>query len=191
MALSTIDPQAALVVIDLQNAIVERLRAAGEAALADELIARSAELASAFRERGLPVVLVNVAGAPAGRTDAGRRMPADVPADFFALAEGLNTDPTDILVTKHSVGAFATTDLDAILRERGVTQIVLTGVATSVGVESTARNAHDLGYHVVLAADAMADLTPSAHEYAVASVFPRLGEVSSTEEILGKLAERA
>ncbi|MFJ3957045.1 isochorismatase family protein [Arthrobacter sp. NPDC090010] len=189
MPLSVIDPQSALVVIDLQNGIVGRLRAAGAAALADQLVGRSKDLATAFRTHGLPVVLVNVAGAPAGRTDAERRMPAEVPEDFFALAEGLHEDPTDILVTKKSVGAFATTDLDAILRERGVTQIVLTGVATSVGVESTARHAHDLGYNVVFAADAMADLTPNAHEYAVTSVFPRLGEVSSTGEILAKLAE--
>ncbi|MDP5228449.1 MULTISPECIES: isochorismatase family protein [Arthrobacter] len=190
MTLSAIDTHSALVVIDLQNGIVGRLRAGEDTTVVDAVVGNSRKLADAFRTRGLPVVLVNVAGAPVGRTDAARRMPAEVPADYFALVDGLNTSDDDVLLTKHSVGAFATTELDAVLRERGVTQIVLTGIATSVGVESTARNAHDLGYNVVLTVDAMTDLTPSAHDYAVANVFPRLGESTTTQDVLAALAAR-
>ncbi|WP_415855809.1 isochorismatase family protein [Sinomonas sp. G460-2] len=191
MPISAIDPQAALVVIDLQNGIVNRPQEESEAPRIADVVARSKALAEAFRAKGLPVVLVNVAGAPAGRTETPRRLPADVPAEYFAIVDGLNTSADDLLVTKRSVGAFATTDLDAILRERGVTQIVLTGIATSIGVESTARNAHDLGYNVALAVDAMTDLTPAGHEHAVTAVFPRLGEIGTTEDVLALLSERA
>jgi nicotinamidase-related amidase len=65
--------------------------------------------------------------------------------------------------------------------------VVLSGVATSVGVESTARAAHELGYNVVLATDAMTDLTPEAHRNSVQHIFPRLGETATTAEILDKL----
>jgi nicotinamidase-related amidase len=73
------------------------------------------------------------------------------------------------------------------LRRRGITQIVLTGVATSIGVESTARAAYEHGYHVTLATDAMTDLSASAHENSLNWIFPRLGEIGSTAEILALL----
>lgn len=190
MALTALDPRTALVVIDLQKGIVNRPQEPSSDPRIADVVAGSIRLAEAFRAAGLPVVLVNVAGAPAGRTDLGRRLPADLPADFAELAEGLHTADDDVLLTKRSVGAFATTDLDTVLRGRGVTQIVLTGIATSVGVESTARNAHDLGYTVALAIDAMTDLNPGAHEYAVSAVFPRLGETGTTQDVLDLLAAR-
>lgn len=190
MALTALDPRTALVVIDLQKGIVNRTQEPSSDPRIADVVAGSIRLAEAFRAAGLPVVLVNVAGAPAGRTDLGRRLPADLPADFAELAEGLHTADDDVLLTKRSVGAFATTDLDTVLRDRGVTQIVLTGIATSVGVESTARNAHDLGYTVALAIDAMTDLNPGAHEYAVSAVFPRLGETGTTQDVLDLLAAR-
>jgi nicotinamidase-related amidase len=190
MALTALDPRTALVVIDLQKGIVNRPQEPSSDPRIADVVAGSIRLAEAFRAAGLPVVLVNVAGAPAGRTDLGRRLPADLPADFAELAEGLHAADDDVLLTKRSVGAFATTDLDTVLRDRGVTQIVLTGIATSVGVESTARNAHDLGYTVALAIDAMTDLNPGAHEYAVSAVFPRLGETGTTQDVLDLLAAR-
>lgn len=192
MAVSSLDPQAALVVIDLQNGIVNRPLGSrtDDAPLIADVVSRSKALADGFRARRLPVVLVNVAGAPAGRNETPRRLPADVPAEYFALVDGLNTSEEDILVTKKSIGAFATTDLDAILRDRGVTQLVMTGIATSIGVESTARNAYDLGYNIAFAVDAMTDLNDGAHAHAVSAVFPRIGESGTTEEILGLLAGR-
>ena len=191
MPISAIDPQTALVVIDLQNGIVNRPQEEPDAPRIADVVERSKALADAFREHGLPVVLVNVAGAPAGRTDAPRRLPADAPAELFALVQGLNSSSDDVLLTKHSVGAFATTDLDAALRGRGVTQLVLAGISTSAGVESTARNAHDLGYSVAFAVDAMTDLLPGAHAHSVAAVFPRFGETGTAQDVLALLSERA
>ena len=194
MTISALDPKTALVVIDLQNGIVNRPQPPADGASAPsiaEVVSNSKALADAFRREGLPVVLVNVAGAPAGRNETPRRMPAEVPADYFNLIDGLNTSEDDILVTKRSIGAFATSDLDDRLRESGVTQLVFTGIATSIGVESTARYAYDLGYNVAFALDAMTDLTAAAHENSVSTVFPRIGESGTTEEILGLLADRA
>lgn len=187
MPLTTLDSTPALVVIDLQKGIVGRSTAPYPA---QEVVARSAQLARAFRERGLPVVLVNVAGRAPGRTDA-RPPQMALPPDWAELVPELEPQPGDHLVTKHRVGAFIGTSLDGILRERGVTQIVLTGVATSIGVESTARSAHDHGYNVVLVADAMTDVSAETHRHATEIIFPRLGEVTTTAEVLQHLQQRS
>jgi nicotinamidase-related amidase len=99
--------------------------------------------------------------------------------------------PSDIVVTKRSWGAFATTDLEGQLKARGVTQVVITGVATSGGVEATARQAYEQGLHVTLALDAMTDVREQAHEYSIRNVFARLGETGSTEEIISLLERRS
>lgn len=109
-----------------------------------EVIARAAQLARAFRERKLPVVLVNVTGMAPGRTEAGRPKFA-FPEGWTALVPELEKHPDDYLVSKQRVGAFIGTSLDGYLRQRGVTQVVLRGVSTSSGVEATARSAYDLG----------------------------------------------
>jgi nicotinamidase-related amidase len=148
-----------------------------------EIVGRTAELARAFRSRGLPVVLVNVAGGAPGRTDTPR--PAmSLPDGWMELLPELESQAGDYLVTKQRWGAFLGTALDEHLRGRGVTQIVLTGVATSIGVESTARSGYDLGYNVVLVTDAMTDRDADAHRYSVEKIFPRLGELDTTENVL-------
>lgn len=86
--------------------------------------------------------------------------------------------------TRQGWDAFHGTGLDALLRERGVTQVVLAGLATGFGVESTARSAHDLGYHVVLVTDAMTDPGAERHEAAVRGLFPALGETTTTAQLL-------
>jgi nicotinamidase-related amidase len=184
MPLTKFDTTAALVVIDLQKGIV------GFPTVhpVNEIIERSAQLARAFRERGLPVVLVNVSGMAPGRTDAG--MPKfSFPTDWTDLVPELEQQTGDILVTKQRWGAFLGTALDDILHQRGVTQIVLTGVATSAGVESTARSAHDLGYNVTLVVDAMTDRDAASHTHCVEKIFPRLGETAKTEDVLKLLRE--
>jgi nicotinamidase-related amidase len=93
-------------------------------------------------------------------------------------------------VTKRTWGAFASTDLEARLKQKGVTQVVVTGVATGTGVESTARQAYEQGFNVALAIDAMTDARPEAHAYSLAHVFPRLGETGTTQQILDLLAAR-
>ena len=184
MPLTQLDPTAALVVIDLQKGIVGFPTVHPAA----DIIARAARLAGAFRERGLPVVLVNVtAGAP-GRTDAGWPK-FERPADWAELVSELAQDSRDHLVTKQRWGAFLGTTLDEYLRQRGVTQIVLTGIATSIGVESTARSAYDLGYNVALVVDAMTDRDVDAHRNSVDKVFPRLGETTTTDDLLKLLRQ--
>jgi nicotinamidase-related amidase len=182
MPLTTLDTTAALIVIDLQKGIVglPTVHPAGE------IVSRSAQLAKAFRKRGLPVVLVNVTAPAPGRTDAGPRK-YSFPPDWAELVPELEQQPEDHLVSKRCVGAFIGTSLNELLRERGVTQIFLTGVATSVGVEATARSAHDYGYNVVLVVDAMTDLDAEAHRFCVEKIFPRIGETDTTENVLKML----
>ena len=92
-------------------------------------------------------------------------------------------------MTKQRWGAFHGTSLDALLRGQDVTQIVLAGIATTAGVESTARAAHEHGYHVVLATDAMTDVDAAAHANSVERIFPRLGETATTAEIIEMLGK--
>ena len=184
MSLTQIDKVAALVVIDLQKGIVGLpLAHPGK-----EIVERAARLARVFREKGLPVILVNVAGRAPGRTEA--QFNVSPPPDWADLIPQLGQQPQDRLVTKRSWGAFLHTDLDAQLKNLGVTQIVLCGIATSIGVESTARQAYELGYNVTLAVDAMTDLHADAHQNSLARIFPRLGETGSTRDVLD-LLERA
>ena len=179
MPLTQLDPAAALILIDLQKGIVSLPTVHP----ATEIVARSAQLARAFREQTLPVVLVNVtAGAP-GRTDIIR--PKTVfAADWADLVPELDQHPEDHLVSKQRVGAFIGTSLDETLRSQGVTQVFLAGIATSAGVEATARSAYDHGYHVVLVVDAMTDRDAEAHRHSVGKIFPKIGETETTENVL-------
>ncbi|MGW6752775.1 hydrolase [Streptomyces sp. NPDC055006] len=191
MALTTLDARTALVVIDLQKGIVGAPTTPYTGA---EVVARSVELADAFRSHGLPVVLVRVsaaadgADAVRGRNETQGRTGAR-PEGWDVIVDELSGHPEDITVTKRNWGAFYGTDLDLQLRRRGITQVVMTGVATSIGVESSARAAHEHGYHVTLATDAMTDLDVEAHRNSVERIFPRLGETGTTEEITELLAK--
>ncbi len=183
MPVTTLDPNTALILIDLQQGIVSLPLAHPSA----PVVANAALLARHFRAAGKPVVLVNVtAGAP-GRTEAPRRLPSQLPANWADLVPELAPEPTDIRVTKRSWGAFATTDLGARLDALGITQLVIGGISTSIGVESTARQAYEHGFNVTLALDAMTDTDATAHSHSQTYVFPRLGETGSTREILALL----
>ncbi len=185
MPATTLDPKTALIVIDLQKGIVSLPTAHP----VGPVVAQAARLADAFRRRGLPVVLVNVAGVAPGRTEQARPAFA-FPDDWTELAPELNPQPTDHLVTKRTWGAFTETGLLDILKRQGVTQVVMAGVATSAGVESTARQAHEHGFHVTLAIDAMTDMRLEAHENSIGRIFPRLGETATTDAILALLDAR-
>ena len=182
MPLTKLDDVCALIVIDLQKGI------AGMPTVhpTSEIIERSAQLARAFRERSLPVVLVNVSGLPPGRTDVGSPN-YSFPADWTELVPELEQHPSDRLITKQRWGAFLGTNLDDYLRQRGVTQVVLTGISTSAGVESTARSAYDLGYNVALVTGAMTDRDADAHRHCIEKIFPRLGETDTTENVLKQI----
>ncbi|WP_034161038.1 isochorismatase family protein [Sphingomonas sp. ERG5] len=187
MALTALDPITALVIIDLQKGIV----AYPTAHPIDGVIERSGALADAFRARNLPVVLVNVTGGAPGRTERPRLDMSALPADFAELVPQLDRQPDDIVVTKRTWGAFAGTDLEARLKALGVTQVVVTGVATGTGVEATARQAYEQGFNVTLATDAMTDMRPEAHDYSIRNVFPRLGETGLAADIIALLERRA
>lgn len=179
MALTTMDEICALVVIDLQKGIL----AVPVVHPMEGVVANAARLAATFRRHGMPVVLVNVAGRAPGRTDAGAPAFTFSP-EWTELIDDLDVHSDDVRVTKTRWGAFYETSLDQDLTDRGVTQVVLAGVATSAGVESTARAASEHGYNVVLATDAMSDRDAAVHANSVEKVFPRLGETATTEEII-------
>jgi nicotinamidase-related amidase len=179
MPLTQLDTNAALIVIDLQKGIVG-LPTVHPAA---EIVGRAAQLARAFREHGLPVVLVNVTGRAPGRTDAGPPK-FSLPHDWSELVPELEQRPSDHLVSKQRIGAFIGTSLDDYLRQRGVTQVFMTGVSTSAGVESTARSAYDFGYNVVFVTDAMTDRDADSHRHSTEKVFPRFGETTTTDAVL-------
>jgi nicotinamidase-related amidase len=185
MAVTMLDQKTALIVIDLQKGIV----ALPTAHLIAEVIKHARTLADAFRNHELPVVLVNVAGGAPGRAEQ-TRSTQGFPAGWTDLVPELNQHPRDLTVTKQTWGAFTNTGLNEQLKKLGVTQVVIAGVATSIGVDSTARQAHELGYHVTLAIDAMTDMHPDAHLHSTTRIFPRLGETGTTHEIVALLDTR-
>jgi nicotinamidase-related amidase len=186
MPLSTLDAKTALVIIDLQKGIV----AIPAAPPGDDVVKQASSMANAFRKHRLPVVLVNVDGGAPGRTEQPRNL-RDLPAGWFDLVPELNQQPADHVVTKRTWGAFTNTDLEQHLKQQGVTQVVIAGVATSAGVESTARQAHELGFNVTLAIDAMTDRSLDAHINSITRIFPKLGETGTTQEIVDLLDTRS
>ena len=186
MPLTTLDSNTALIVIDLQKGIVSGNFIHPIADIVD----RTRALIDVFRAKDLPVVLVNVAGRAPGRTEQGPRASQTFAEGWADLLPQLDRQPSDIAVTKRSWGAFATTDLEIRLKMRRITQIVVAGVATSVGVEATARQAYEQGFSVTLALDAMTDIREEAHEYSIGNVFPRIGETGSTQEIISLIEKR-
>jgi nicotinamidase-related amidase len=189
MPLTKLDSTAALIVIDLQKGIVNLPTAHP----VGEVTKNASALADEFRRHGLPVVLVTVTGTPPGRTDQAQstgQLHQQFPAGWADLVPELNYQPADHAVTKQTWGAFTNTDLAEHLKTSSVTQVVIAGVATSVGVESTARQAHELGFNVALAVDAMTDRNADAHTNSVTRIFPRLGETATTREILDLLKDK-
>jgi nicotinamidase-related amidase len=182
MSLTTFDNDTALIVIDLQKVIVglPTVHPIGE------VVKHATVLAGVFRRRGLPVVLVNADGRAPGRTEQAFSI-RDLPAGWADLVPELNRQPGDHSVTKRTWGAFTNTGLEDHLKKLGITQVVIAGVATSAGVESTARHAHELGFNVTLAVDAMTDMSADAHVNSVTRIFPRIGETGTTREIIDLL----
>ncbi|WP_031521205.1 hydrolase [Siccibacter colletis] len=179
----------ALVVIDLQEGI---LPFAGGPHSADDVVSRTAQLADKFRAHAAPVVLVRV-GWSADFGDA-LRQPVDAPMGGHALPDNWWTYPpalgkrdSDIEVTKRQWGAFYGTDLELQLRRRGIDTIVLCGISTNIGVESTARNAWELGFNLIVVEDACSAADAEQHQGSMTHIFPRIGKVCSTAELLAAL----
>ncbi|MFI9245957.1 isochorismatase family protein [Streptomyces sp. NPDC053086] len=168
-AAPVLDPQrTALVLVDLMDRVVALPL---EPRKGSEVLACAEELATAFRRAGALVVLVRVE----------RPAVAEQPPGS-GLVAGLLRDG-DLEVVKRTLGAFQGTGLDGRLRDRGITTLVFGGIATNLGVESTARAAADLGYDLVFAEDAMAALTAAEHEASVRLDFPRLGTVVTASQV--------
>lgn len=179
----------ALVVIDLQEGI---LPFAGGPHTAQDVVSRSARLAEKCRARGAPVVMVRV-GWSADFAEA-LKQPVDAQAPAHALPENwwhyplsLGKRDSDIEVTKRQWGAFYGTDLELQLRRRGIDTIILCGISTNIGVESTARNAWELGFNLVIAEDACSAASADQHLGSMTNIFPRIGRVRSTDEIISAL----
>jgi len=182
MTVTTLDSKTALIAIDLQKGIVSL----PSVHPLDGVTRHVTMLAAAFRQRGLPVVLVNVAGGAPGRTEHPRNH-REFPPGWIQFIPELNQQPQDHVVTKHTPGAFTNTDLEAHLRSLEISQFVIVGVATSNGVEATARQAYELGFNITFATDAMTDRDAEAHHNSVTRIFPRIGETGTTQEIIDLL----
>lgn len=186
-----IDPQkTALVVIDLQKGIVGRDTAPYAAG---EVVRNAVLLAKEFRKKAAPVFLVRV-NFGADHKDA-LHPPADTsypaqtpPPNWAEIVPELGPESTDIIITKHQWGAFYGTELELQLRRRGITTIVLCGISTDIGVESTARFAYEYGYNQIFAEDAMAAMTAEEHHFSTTKIFPRMGLVRKTSEIVESLS---
>jgi nicotinamidase-related amidase len=179
----------ALVVIDLQKGITGRptLPYAPEV-----VISNAAALAAAFRKKAMPVFLIRVTPSADGKdalhpiADAPGWPPARQP-DWAEIVPEMGPAPTDFVITKHQWGAFYGTELDLEFRRRGITTMVLGGISTNIGVESTARFAFEYGYNQIFAEDAMAAMSAEEHIFTVTKIFPLLGFVRNTKDILAAL----
>ncbi|GLY29615.1 isochorismatase family cysteine hydrolase [Kineosporia sp. NBRC 101731] len=180
MTVTAIREHAALIVVDLQQGTL----AQNLTTPAEQILTHAATLVDAFRAGGRPVVLVTAHSMPAGLNEYGGG-PRQMPEGWDTPAPQIAQQPGDIVISKSAWSAFTGTDLHRRLTDLGVTQTVIIGLATSFGVESTARTAYDLGYDVVIASDAVADLSQEAHHSSLTRVFPVLAQIGTTREITG------
>jgi nicotinamidase-related amidase len=185
-----LDPKTtALVVIDLQNAIVAAPTAPHAAA---DVVTRSRRLAEAMRAKGAIIVYVrvdvnNVLRLPVDQPFRSPDAPPP-PATASELTPDAGFQAGDLLITKRHWGAFAGTELERELKQRGVDTLVLTGISTNAGVESTARQGTGLGFAFVVVEDACTARDADAHRYVFEKIFPRLARVRTTEEVIAALA---
>ncbi len=187
----TIDPaKTALVVIDLQNRV---LKMDTEPHSSTEVIANASKLVEAFRKKQMLIFLVRVT--PSADAKDALKPVSDAQGPAFPKFTGwadlvpeMEPGPNDFVITKRQWSAFYGTELDLQLRRRGIETIVLCGINTNVGVESTARVAYEYGYQQIFVEDASAALSRNEHDHTMKTTFPRIGRVRKTEEVLAALA---
>lgn len=172
----------ALVVVDIQAGTLPNARSVG----ADDLLDRSGRIADAFRARSRPIWFVLSTGTAAGTTEYG---PGGRvwPDGFAAFDPRLESTSDEVVLTRAGWSAFAGTDLSTSLSDAGIREVVIIGLATTFGVESTARAASDLGFDVIVVADAVSDPDPVGHERSLTRVIPALGRVMSTQQVVEAL----
>ena len=176
----------ALVLIDLQEGILAMPTAPRASS---EVLASAKALAQRFRAAQAPVILVrvafasNFADAPSMRVDQPPAWPeGGLPLQWSELAGGLH-EPGDIVITKRQWGAFTGTELDLQLRRRGIRSIVIGGIATNFGVESTVRHAWELGYDSLVVEDICTSLSAELHATAIRHILPRIARIVSSDQI--------
>ncbi len=179
----------ALVIIDLQKGITA---IPTEPHAAGIVIANAARLAQSFREHRMPVFLVRVTPSPDGRDALKPIIDGPPPSfqrgpDWAEIVPELGPEPGDFVITKRHWGAFHGTELDLQLRRRNVSTVVLCGISTNVGVESTARFAYEYGYQQIFVEDATAARSRAEHEHTMKTIFSRIGRIRKTEDILAAL----
>jgi nicotinamidase-related amidase len=178
----------ALVVIDLQKGVTAQ---PSRPYPAQDVINNAQKLVSAFRRNKMPVFLVHVEVTEEIRlrvlSDESFPRSGPMPPDWSEFVPEIAPVPSDVVITKRQWGAFYGTDLELQLRRRGVDTIVLCGISTDFGVESTARFAYEYGFHQVFAEDAMTSRSDEQHHTAVTFIFKRLGRVRKTDEIVAAL----
>lgn len=177
----------ALVVIDLQNGIANRERKLSPYP-ADQVIENASRLVQAFTAKGAFAVLVRVSsidGKDMPRPETDLNMPSP------SFQEGWDDFVPQLAcfqnvhrVTKRQWGAFYGTDLDLQLRRRGIDTVVLCGISTGIGVDTTAREAYQHGYHQIFVEDAMAARTREEHDYVCQCIFPRIGRIRTTSQVV-------
>lgn len=182
-------PRTALVIIDLQRGVVGRTTSPHSA---DSVVEQSRRLLEAARRHGVLPVLVHVGGAHDWsdrlRVSADQAMPQrQLPPDWTEFVPQVAPREGEVTILKRQWGAFYGTDLDLQLRRRGIDTIVLCGIATEVGVESTARDAYERNYRQFFAEDAMSGLNEAGHRNSVDRIFPRIGHVRSTDWVVQAL----
>jgi nicotinamidase-related amidase len=189
MAELQLDPRrTAIVVIDLQKGIVQM-----RGSQAAEVVKICVTLLKGARAAGALPVLVHVGGDPTGadrlrpNADQPMRSIGELPPDWSELIPELDQQAGDVVILKRQWGAFYGTDLDLQLRRRGLSTIVMCGISTEIGVESTARDAFERGYELIFASDAMTGSTAEGHANSIERIFPRMGRVRTTAEILAAL----
>jgi len=192
-SLSYLDPKTtALILIDLQQGIVAMPT---EPLMPEQVIKNAQKLIEAFHQLKAQVILVRVASSFDGKdmlnpiVDEPMVRRGNLPEGWANIVSELKPQENDLLITKHQWGAFYGTELDLQLRRRGITTIVLGGIATNMGVESTARDAYERGYNLIFVCDAMAARTKEDHEFALTRIFPRIGRIRKTKEIIGYLGK--
>jgi nicotinamidase-related amidase len=184
--ITAIDKNTGLVLIDLQNSVMS---VQTKPHSVEDILKNVNELIAAFRKKKLPIVLVNVkpTGAWMNARKEAKMPPFPTNENAYNISDKVNTDKNDIYITKHAWNAFFETKLDNELKKRSITNIMFGGISTSIGVEGTARAGSELGYNITLATDAMTDRVESAHNHSIQIIFPRLGEMGTTKEIIEML----
>lgn len=178
--------KSALIVIDLQKGIVQRTSAPHSSA---EVVKNASKIAEKFRSHNMVVFLVRVTFSKNGkdRLDPMIDNPqpfGSLPENWDEIVQEIGPKSGDYIITKRQWGAFYGTDLQLQLQRRGIKTIILTGISTNFGVESTARTAYELGYDQIFIEDAMSSFSEEAHKFPVTMIFPRIGIIRTTQQLL-------